>query len=191
MVDQPDPGAGAIPDLPASSARRPRVVVKADLVPAISVTSFVVLVGPVLGWLWSRLAPPLHAQVVSGNQLLASPEESYHRFDGVAIFVMMALVAGLLIGVAVWLLRERRGPVILLAATLGSVFAGLLGRWIGGSLAAGRYAIASTLRVGDVVAQAPTISSGWVLLVAPLGVAFAYGTFAAWNGMHDLGRRLG
>jgi Protein of unknown function (DUF2567) len=191
VVEQPGAGTGVIPDWPAASARRPKVVVKADLVPAISVASFVVLVGPVLGWLWSRLAPPLRAQVTTGNQLLASPEESYHRFDGVAIFIMLALVAGLLVGAAVWLLRERRGPVVLLAATLGSVFVGILGRWIGGSLVVGRYAITSAPKVGDMVAQAPAISSGWVILVAPFGVALAYGTLAAWNGMHDLGRRLG
>lgn len=169
--------------------RRPKVVVKADLLPAISVLSLVALVGMLIGWLWSLLAPPQRLQVITGGELYPLPEESYHRFDAVAVFVLLSLAGGLLVGAAVWLLRNRRGPVVMLAAIAGMVLAGWLAMSMGASFANSRYEITGTPKVGEIVTQAPAIESSWVLLVAPFAVAFAYGSLAAVNGMPDLGRR--
>jgi hypothetical protein len=43
----------------------------------------------------------------------------------------------------------------------------------------------------DVVPEAPHLETIWGLLAWPLATALAYGMLAAWNGMEDLGRRLG
>lgn len=169
--------------------RRPRVVVKADLLPAVSVLSTVGLVGILLGWVWSMLAPPQRLQVITGGQLYPLPEESYHRFDGIAIFVLLGMAAGLLVGAAVWLLRNRRGPVVMLAAVAGMVLASWLATNMGPSFANSRYELTGTPKVGEIVVQAPAIGSSWVLLAGPFAVALAYGSLAAWNGMPDLGRR--
>lgn len=170
---------------------RPRVVVKRDLLPAFSVLSAIALFGLPLGWVWARLAPPQNVVVQQDGALIPVTGESYHRLDGLMLFVLVGLAAGLITGIAVWLLRERRGPVVMLAATLGSAVAAYLGGRVGTGSAAGRYAVSAAPGVGDVIALAPVLETGWGVLAWPLGTALAYGCLAAWNGLDDLGRRLG
>lgn len=169
----------------------PKVIVKADLLPAVSVLSMVGLLGIPLGWIWSLLAPPLRMRVLSAD---ADPVplqlESWHRFDDLAIFVLMGLVTGLIVGVAVWFLRERRGPVVLFAAVAGSLLAAWLGARMGVAFAEGRYALPNPPAVGDIIEKAPVLESGWTLLAQPLTTALAYGLLATWNSRDDLGRRL-
>ncbi|PWV85355.1 Protein of unknown function [Prauserella marina] len=171
---------------------RPKVVVKADLVPAISVLSMVGLLGIPLGWIWSRLAPTQRMRVVSAEgDPIALQLESWHRFDALAIFALMGLATGLVVGVAVWFLRERRGPVVLLAAVGGSLLAAWLGMRMGIAFADSLHAVTGTPNVGDIVEKAPVLESGWVVIAQPLTVALAYGVLATWNSRDDLGRRLG
>ncbi|HJQ45161.1 MAG TPA: DUF2567 domain-containing protein [Amycolatopsis sp.] len=170
---------------------RPRVVVKADLLPAVSVLSLIGLVGIPLGWIWSRLASSERMRVLDGNQLVPLQLESWHRFDDLAIFGMLGAGVGVVTGVAVWLMRERRGPVIMIAAVLGGLLAGWLGVTMGEAFANGLYAITTTPKLGDVVEKAPRIESEWVIVLQPLATAVVYGLLAGWNGREDLGRRLG
>lgn len=188
----PPAGPGWIPTLaPMFRRERPKVVVKADLLPAITVLSMVALLGIPLGWIWSRLAPAQRMRVMATGDPIPLQLESWHRFDGLAIFLLLGLAAGVLAGVVVWLLRERRGPVILIAAVLGSLLAGWMGANMGISFAEGLYAVDGPPAVGSVIEVAPQLESGWALLAQPLAMAFTYGILAAWNGRDDLGRRLG
>ncbi|WP_291414063.1 DUF2567 domain-containing protein [Actinophytocola sp.] len=176
---------------------RPKVVIKADLLPAVSVLSTVSLLGLAVGWLWSMLAPaqrmiigqdgkPVVLAAVTGTQA-----ESFHRFDDLVVFTLLGLGAGLFTGLAVWFLRERRGPVIMIAAVLGSTLGGWLAVQVGVAWAEGRYPVSGDVKVLDVILKAPQLESGWILLAWPLTTALAYGVMAAWNSMDDLGRRLG
>nr|WP_232376246.1 DUF2567 domain-containing protein [Amycolatopsis aidingensis] len=169
----------------------PKVKVKADLLPGIMVLSMVGLLGIPLGWIWSRLAPPQRERVVSSDRRIPLQLESWHRFDDLVLYALLGLAAGIVTGVVVWLLRERRGPVMLLAAVAGSVLAGWLGTRMGPSFAQGLYTVTEAPQIGDVVEQAPVLESVWVLLAQPMAVALVYGLLAAWNGQDDLGRRLG
>ncbi|GAB3571667.1 DUF2567 domain-containing protein [Amycolatopsis endophytica] len=188
------PGARG-PELPAvlftRRPPRPRVIVKADLLPAVSVLSLIGVVGIPLGWLWSRLAPAEHVRVFDAGQLIPLQLESWHRFDGLAVYALLGFAAGLVTGVGVWMLRERRGPVVLVAAVLGGLLAAWLGTQIGVAFANSHYAVTTTPAVGDVIARAPRIESMWVLVTQPLATALVYGLLAGWNGRDDLGRRLG
>ncbi|PXY24601.1 hypothetical protein BA062_29790 [Prauserella flavalba] len=167
------------------------MIVKADLLPAVSVLSMVGLLGIPLGWIWSLLAPPQRMRVVSADtDPVPLQLESWHRFDDLAIFVLMGLFTGLIVGVAVWFLRERRGPVVLLAAVAGSLLAAWLGARMGVAFAEGRYALPNPPAVGDIIEKAPVLESGWTLLAQPLTTAIAYGLLATWNSRDDLGRRL-
>jgi len=170
---------------------RPKVVVKADLLPAVAVVGTIALFAMPLAWIWERLAPAQNKVVQEGGKLVAVGGESYHRLDDLMLFVVLGLGAGLLTGIAVWLLRQRRGPVIMLAATAGSGVAAYLAQMTGEGWAADRYAIAVAPQVGDMIAVAPMLESAWGVLAWPLGTALAYGCLAAWNGLDDLGRRLG
>ncbi|MGW9308098.1 DUF2567 domain-containing protein [Saccharomonospora azurea] len=169
-----------------------RVVVRADLLPAFSAVSLIALLGLPLGWIWSRLAPPQRMRVVTReHQLLPLTAESWHRFDDLAIFLLIGLVAGLLVGVVVWLLRARRGPVMLVGAVLGSLLSAWLAMRMGTAFAEARFSLPPSAELGAVVDRAPVLETGWALLAQPLTTAFAYGTLAAWNARDDLGRRLG
>lgn len=176
---------------PWLAAEPPRVVVKRDLLPAVSALSSIALLGLVVGWLWSRLAPEQLSAVAEGGEYIPLRTESYHRFEDLAIFLILSLAAGVITGAAVWLLRERRGPVMLLAATGGSALAAWLATQVGVSWAQAAFAVTTTPEVGDVIALAPRLESAWVVVAWPLGTAIAYGIAAAWNGHGDLGRRLG
>lgn len=183
------------PELPrmvfALPRPRPRVMVKADLLPAVSVLSMIGLVGIPLGWLWSRIAPPERVRVYDAAQVVPLQLESWHRFDDLGIYTLLALAAGALTGAVVWLLRERRGPVIMIAAVLGGLLAGWLGTSMGVAFANSHYAITGTPAIGDVLVKAPQLESMWVLVAQPLATALVYGLLAGWNGRDDLGRRLG
>jgi uncharacterized protein DUF2567 len=169
----------------------PRVVIKADLLPAWSVLSTVSLLGLAVGWLWSRLAPPQRMVITQDGTPVPLPAESYHRADGLVLFVMLGLAAGLLTGLAVWFLRERRGPVVMIGAMIGSALGGWLATQVGTSWADGRFPIGAHLKAYDVILQAPQLESKWVLVAWPMVTALVYGVLAAWNAMDDLGRRLG
>lgn len=177
--------------LPVPPWRRPGVVVKADLAPAVTVLALVGLLGFPLGWLWSRIAPPERVLVADGDQRVPLLLESWHRFDALAIYGLLGLAAGVCTGVAVWLLRERRGPVIMIGATLGGVLAAWLGTRVGVSFANSHYSLSSAPVVNSVIDVAPRIESLWVIIVQPLATVFVYGLLAGWNGRDDLGRRLG
>ncbi len=171
--------------------RRARVVIKADLLPAISVTSTAALVGLPLAWIWSRIAPAIPGVLNASGRLVPLPSPyGYHRFDDLAVFLLIGLGAGVATGVGMWMLRERRGPVILLAGVLGAFVAAWLAMHTGVSFAAGHYALTTAPKAGSVFDIAPRLETGWVVLAQPLGTALAYGVLAAWNGTNDLGRRF-
>lgn len=192
-IERPTPedwarAVGASTVLPAA---KPSAVVKADLLPAISVASTAALVGLPLAWIWSRIAPAIPGVLGASGQPVPLPSPyGYHRFDDLAIFMLLGLAAGIVTGVAMWLLRERRGPVVLLAGVLGAFVAAWLAMHIGVSFAVGHYALASAPKAGQVFNIAPRLETGWGVIVQPFGTALAYGVLAAWNSRPDLGRRM-
>lgn len=171
------------------SPSRPRVVIKADLLPSLSVLSLISVLGLPIGWLWARLAPPQLVRMYPGGQVSPLPLESYHSFDDFGIFALASFGVGLLTGFVAWRIRRRRGPVLLIAVVLGSAIAAWLAMHLGVSFAVGRYPV-SAVPAGATLRQAPQLTSAWLLIVQPLAAALSYGTSAAWCGMDDLGRRL-
>lgn len=187
----PEDWARAVDRVFPYTTRKPTVVVKADLLPAVSVASTVALAGLPLAWIWSRIAPALPAVLNSSGQAVPLPSPyGYHRFDDLAIFMLMGIGAGLATGVGMWMLRERRGPVILLAGVFGSLIAAWLAMHTGLSFAAGHYALTSAPKPGEVFLLAPRLESGWAIITQPLGTVIAYGLLAACCGSNDLGRRF-
>ncbi|MDQ3760499.1 MAG: DUF2567 domain-containing protein [Actinomycetota bacterium] len=164
-------------------------VVRADLLPAVAVLCMVAVLGLPLGWLWSRLAPPEFVMRSPGaatpGGVLSFVGQSERRFDDMATFLLLGLAAGVLTGAALWLLRRRRGPLVLVTAVLGSLIAAWLAMRIGLWLAAARYPnLAST---GLAFPRAPVLESGWVVVAQPFAVAVTYCITAAWNGTDNLG----
>lgn len=176
-----------------SGKPEPQPVIRADLRTAVVVLVVTALVGVPLGVLWSLLAPPevvavLADRTAGDGGVLPFISQSEHRFDGMALFVLIGLGGGVLVGAALWLLRRRRGPVILLAGVLGSLAAAWIAMRIGLSVAGWRYPALSAAHPGEVLSRAPMLESSWIVVVQPFGVAIAYSFAVAWNGTADLGR---
>ncbi|MGH4020657.1 MAG: DUF2567 domain-containing protein [Pseudonocardiaceae bacterium] len=162
---------------------------RAEVVAALRVFGTVAVLGVPLGWVWSRLAPPEVVRIGRDGRIVELIGQSEHRFDALAVFLLLGLAVGVLTGAAVWLLRARRGPVTLLAAVLGALVAAWLAMRTGQILVAWRYAEAlAAATPGELVPRAPVIESAWAVVAQPLGVALAYSSMVAWNGTDDLGR---
>lgn len=160
-----------------------RAVVRADLRPALGVLGTVALLGVPLGLLWAWLAPP---EFVARSPLAPTPGgvlpfigQSEHRFDDMATFLLLGLAAGVLTGAGLWLYRRRRGPLIVLAAVLGSLVAAWLALRIGLWVAAARYP--DLAASGAPYPRPPVLESRWVIIAQPFGAAVSYCINAAWS----------
>ena len=167
----------------------PRPVVKADLLPAASTLSLIALLGLPLGWAWSRLAPPKQTAVTGDGNLSSVLVESYHEFDALGVFLLLSFGIGVVTAVALWMRRNRRGPVFLLAGVLGSALAAWLGNTLGTGFAQALYPVPNPPPGGGLVTVPPEVTTPWAVLAQPLAIALVYGLAASWNGLDDLGRR--
>lgn len=185
-----DPGGGA-----AESPQHPPpgVAVRADLPAAIRVLWVVVALGVPLGLLWALLAPPQVVAVVAGAgaeqvRMVPLDGQNEQRFAAMGTFLLFGLATGILVGAALWLLlRQRRGPVVLLAGIVGSMAATLLAAQIGVSFAEWRYPLDPAVP-GAIVVRPPVLESLWVVIAPPFAVAMTYAIGVAWNGREDMGR---
>jgi hypothetical protein len=175
-------------DVQQTTEPRGGVVGGVDLVPALGVLCAVAVLGLPLGALWSWLAPP---EFVARSALAPTPGgvlpfvgQSEHRFDDMATFVLFGLAAGILIGAALWLFRRWRGPLVLVAAVIGSLVAAWLAMRVGLWLAAEHYP--NRAGTGAPFPQAPVLESTWVIIAQPFGVAVTYCLTTAWNSAADL-----
>lgn len=159
----------------------------ADLRPGAVVLGAVAVLGLPLGWLWSVLAPAEVLPATNGTTT-ALLSQSEHRFDALALFVLLGLSAGVLTGAVVWLVRQHRGPVLVIAATAGALIAGWLALHTGQLLTPDGLVAAAS---GEFAIRGPEVESSWAVVAPPLGVALAYGCAVACNGHDDLGRTGG
>ena len=169
-----------------AAAGRGGAVIRAGWRRCAAVVGPLAVVGVALGWIWSVIAPPERVARTSAGQILPLVDESYHRFDDLAVFLLMGLAAGLVTAVVLWRLPVRRGPGVLLIAAMGSLLAAWLAAGTGVLFAAGHYPVPKAPGVGVPFDQPPRLESWWVLVGQPLAMAATYGALAAWNGRDDL-----
>jgi len=180
---------GARPHPPAPQAPAAATVVVLVLA--------VAAIGPVLGLAWAAVAPEVPLTMREGGPVFTSPQpEEFIAADG--WFVLLGTAFGVLATVAVWLAGRRlRGPVGLLAVTVGTVAAAVLAWWVGRQIGLAAYEQAQQVaavgagleRPNDLrIAQGrwwPPAVSG-VLLVPALAAAVTYTLMAAWSRFSSL-----
>jgi hypothetical protein len=109
--------------------RQPRRPGRAAAVAA-AIVLVVAALGAPLGLLWAALAPTVEVRMTSDGALLADQQpEEFIAADG--WFTLLGCLFGVLAAVVVWFVVRRRGPLPLIAVTLGGVGAGLLAWWLG------------------------------------------------------------
>jgi hypothetical protein len=179
----PGVGMSAVQLQPHPASSVPDAVVRADLLPAVTVLGAVALLGIPLGVLWAWLAPPeffaRSPRAPTPGGVLPFIGQSEHRFDDLATFLLFGLAAGVLTGAGLWLYRRLRGPLFVLAAVLGSLIGAWLAMRIGLWVVAASYPdLAST---GAPYPRPPVLESSWVITTQAFGVAVSYCICAAWS----------
>jgi hypothetical protein len=153
---------------------------------ALATVAALALLGAALAPLWVRLAPRLEFRVVEpGRAVPVVPEaEEYVAADG--RFVLITLAAGLVAGLACWLLRGSRGPLVLAALALGGLLGAVvtwrLGVWLGPG-----YHPQDLQDVGRTVAQPLELRARAALVVEPIAAVLVYLLGAGFTVHNDLG----
>lgn len=114
---------------PPAEAVEP-VEVAAEVRDAALTSAVLVLLGAPVGLLWGLLAPRVDV-VVSGEDVnLAVPGSSaFIAADG--YFLAAVVLAGVVSGVAAWLLARRRGPGVVVGLAVGGVVAAYVAMVVG------------------------------------------------------------
>lgn len=154
---------------------------------ALGVLAVFALLGALLAPLWEQLAPRLAFRVDQpGRALPVVPEaEEYVAADG--RFVLLTLAAGILVGLACWLLRGSRGPLVLLALAVGGLLGAVVTWRLGLRLGPG-YRPEDLQVVGRTVYQPLTLRARAGLVVEPIAAVVVYLLAVGFSAHNDLGR---
>lgn len=163
-------------------------------------TAGVVVTGLVGGIVWGLLTPGIEGRVVDANRAVAVGDAS-PEFGAIARFFCIALVAGVVLAVIFWMPPILRGPLGVVALTIGAIAAGVVAIWVGDFIAGQRFSGPDGVAVGQEFTQPPSlridgahldtlggIGFSWALLVvAPLTALVTYLLIVMLNRSADLG----
>jgi len=172
---------------PPRPAQRPSwPPARRELATALAALAAFALLGAALALLWVRLAPRLEFRVVqAGRAVPVVPEaEEYIAADG--RFVLITLAAGLVAGLACWLVRRGRGPVVLTAVALGGLLGAVVTWRLGVWLEPG-YHPQDLQVVGRTVSQPLELRARAALVVEPIAAVLVYLLGAGFTAHNDLG----
>ena len=189
------PGEPPTPDLAWESSSVPppepaRPALAAGL--AVVAVLAVAVLGAPLGLLWSLIAPDVPVEVTSDGLVFAqSQPEQPVAAD--AWFVLLSVPFGALVAIAAWVVLPRiRGPVGLLALTVGGLAAGPIAWGLGRRVGLGAFEAAAAqappgtqlgrpadLRVLEVEWWPPMVAG--VPVMPALAAAATYTLLAAWS----------
>jgi hypothetical protein len=127
----------------------------------------VAVVGIPLGWIWQHFAPRTRAFIAA---------------DGRALFLCAGL--GVVVGIAAWLWRTRRGPIFALGATAAAA-AGAGAMELSGRLFSGGQ---TTGGQGEVFTLPVAVHAWGVVLIAPILALLVYIVCVLLVSPDDLGR---
>jgi Protein of unknown function (DUF2567) len=160
-----------------------------DLPGALLTVLALAVAGLAAGGLWIWLAPRADYRVVTATDIepigTAPSPELFMADDGVFVLVLAGL--GLLAGLLVWLRRQRRGALTLVALATGMLAAGVVA-WQLGELVGQPPTKAELAQVGATVTTALSLRATAALAVGPFVAVLTYLVAAALTSSDDLGR---
>lgn len=151
-----------------------------------------VVAGVLQGWVWSLLAPGLAMKVYTDGTFAPLPNESWHSFAGVAIFLLLGVLVGVWQAVAVWARRSLRGTLSLVTLGVTAVISSLTAWLVGPVFATGTDPSSVGAQPAEsLVTTAPNLDGTLVIIVLQPLIAMAVYTFvSAWQAGRDLGTGL-
>jgi hypothetical protein len=183
------PGGFGIPVTYERSEARQRIwpPQRPEWVTAAVVIGALAVIGAALAPLWVHLAPRLAFRVDQpGRALPVVPEaEEYVGADG--RFVFITLIVGVLAGIACWLVRRSRGPLVLLALAVGGLLGAVITWRLGMRIGTG-YQPADLQQVGRIIYQPLTLRAKSALVVEPVAAVLVYLLGVGFTARNDLGQ---
>ena len=159
-----------------------------DLRAALLTVLVLALTGVGAGGLWLALAPRADYRVTETDVVPVHGTPSSELFmadDGVFVLILTGL--GLLAGVAVWLLRRRRGALVVTALATGMLAAGVVAWQVGELLGAGPTEDQLD-DVGRTVTTGLGLGATAALAVGPFFAVLVYLVATVLTPAEDLGR---
>lgn len=150
------------------------------------------VLGVLQAWVWSLLAPGVAMKVYRDGTFAPLPNESWHSFAGVAIFLLLGILVGVWQAVAVWARRLLRGSLSLATLGVSAVLAALTAWLLGPVFATGTDpASVGAAEAESLVTTAPNLDGTLpVILLQPLVALAVYTLVSAWHAGRDLGTGL-
>lgn len=166
-----DPDHAEAPPGPGLAARVFDLV--AELLPVVGLLVAYGVVGVAAGWLWHQLWTPAHGVVV-GHQWYATGDALRDDFSGTGLYVVVAAVSGLALGLAAALTGGRRPLVTVVAAAAGAVLAAYLMVKVGEGLGPpDPQTLAATTEDGKKLPSALRVTGFSPTLAFPFGTLVA------------------
>jgi hypothetical protein len=158
----------------------------ADLRVAGTIVAALVVLGALLGLVWSAWSGPQQRAFVIGPGRLYPYDEVETMAAADGRYLVLVGAVGLLAALVAWLWRPRnRGPLVLLALCVGGLAGAALTAWVGHLTGGGTFAGKS----GSTIAHLPlSVHLRGLLFVEPAIAALVYGLFVAFAARDDLGR---
>jgi hypothetical protein len=165
------PGPWSIYTPPATLATEPGPSAKTKSLTALAVAGGIAVLGLLLGWMWSALAPWLPGVVESDGVFLQQPYGE-QRAGQETWFILLSIGAGIVFGIIAWVaLRRFRGPLMVVALAVG----GIAGGWIA-------WRFGHNIGRGHALAEARAGKIGQVVLIPPDLRIKQAGNIGLWHG---------
>lgn len=178
-----------------------RAELRGDLPAGWTVLGLALLGGLAVGAVWALVAAGLPV-VLLGARTAPLTDQGNRVFDATALFVLLVVAFGVLVGGLAWRWRTRRGPVVLAGAVLGALAGAWLAARTGTWWASGSAPVPTLLERARASAdglpgppvpalrttQPPVLGSWWAILTGGLGAALGYVVPAIVLGEEDLDR---
>jgi hypothetical protein len=157
-----------------------------DLLAAAVLAVVIAATGVGTGALWSWLGPHVPVLMTQNGPILA---EYYGEssFGQQATFGGLALAVGVLAGPLAYLLRRRRGPIVLLGLAVGCLAAAWISWKVGVWVGRGEYeSLLQHAAPGREFSMPVELDAHGMLFIEPLVAVLGYVLVAAWSRYPDL-----
>ena len=147
------------------------------LSPSASAAALVVvgigLVAIAWGVIWGLLTPGIDGRVIESGEAVATGDAST-EFSALAIFFCVALAAGVVLAVVLWMSPLLRGPLGVVVLTLSTITAGVGAVLVGDAIARQRFSGRDGVVVGQYFTQPPSLRIVGAQLDISGGIGFSW-----------------
>ena len=137
------------------------------------VVAGIVLVAIAWGVIWGLLTPGIDGRVIESGRAVAIGDAGT-EFSALAIFFCVALAAGVMLAVVLWVSPSLRGPLGVVVLTLSTITAGIGAVWVGDAIARLRFSGRDGVAIGQEFTQAPSLRIVGAQLDISGGVGFSW-----------------